>query len=141
MENNFRCFGYYLHLLIYCFELIAINNKSLRDQACRVYTRPGILYIWGFKGIGSLTVRVITEWQFCAQNMSYFTQKIICVTFAHHLCMKRNNFCAIFRIVPHHTQQVLRIFAQNYLRKEQNCAKFLASKNKFSQKSNILRKN
>ena len=33
-------------------------------------------------------------------------------TFAQHLRMKRNNVCTIFRIVPHHRQQDLRIFAQ-----------------------------
>ena len=48
---------------------------------------------------------------FLSQNLRYFTQIHFLRTFAHHLRMTRNNFCAIFRIVPHHTQQGLRIFA------------------------------
>ena len=56
-------------------------------------------------------------WLGFSQNCIYFFRKICAIsyftyiflrTFAYHLCMKRNSFCAIFRIIPHHTQQDLR---------------------------------
>ena len=92
------------------------------------------------------------------QMANFFAPNLFLQTFVHHLRMKLKIFFEIFRIVPRHTQQVLRIFAQfsqknklrkmiyticskikiaqNYLRKEQSCAKCLVSYNKLAQKLN-----
>ena len=60
-------------------------------------------------------------------------------TLKNHLCMKQNTFCPIFCIVPFPTHQVLRIFAQKYLRKNQNLRNLFVRRTKLRKKQHFAK--
>ena len=91
------------HALFFNFFII---EKSFRLPICRCLEPVGLTKNLAENPIIS---RVFAECRFFLGNILFVR------TFAHHLSMKWNIFCAIFRIDPHHTQQVLRIFSQNSL--------------------------
>ena len=85
---------------------------------------PGSLSLMGNVSLSlneaSWGLRSVSD-QACCSLYAKFALFSASFYFCDILSMKRNKFYAIFRI---YTQQVLRNFAQNNLRKKQNSAKF-----------------
>ena len=93
---------------------------------------------------------------FVAQNLRYFTQKFILANFCASFALESEQ---LLRNIPHCSASHATSFvqksklrkmickicskikiAQSNLRKEQNCAKFLASKNKIAQEATFFAK-
>ena len=93
-----------LSLSRYIFEQLNIYVFSTLKES-RIVNIIYYILAWITRQPGFRGMAFLFTW-----NLRNFTHQNI---FAHHLRMKRNNICAIFRIVPHPTKQLRRIFAQN----------------------------
>ena len=135
-------------LYLYCW-CVHISVHYILQYRCAdqfyIYTVGVYIYVYNtFYSTAVQTSFNLTETErgfsrndiFFAQSLHYLTQNFfsnICASFAHEAE-------PLLRNIPHHTQQVLRIFAPNYLRslrqiknftiifvicsqKQQNCAK------------------
>ena len=97
-----------------CVYLNSSNGFSPMQTECEPEFESYCLWrskYWILTEAKSYKSRVLAVWTFFCAKFALFHVKKMCTTLSHNFCMKWNNFCAIFHIVPHQTQQDMRKFA------------------------------